>query len=565
MSDCSPDSEGCTSHQSRPRSTLAVLARIHNNFPELDSLIRILRENECAIDARFVSAYAASTTPSTRKSLLVRAATGDASLDLGPLTEQHVSNMVAWLLANNALEDGDASRETVPKGFAQRVIARRGSVAEVTKVAFVQPWWRITRGESIGVSAYADLDSNTLMPALATVAHARHLRCSHLDRLFSTKSQRLTSRKIDWFFDTGIPELDLRNALVLLASVIDGDRRGGRVQNDIPVAITDRWNLPRLSLPAAIGFCDAVANILGGLIDLTLLTRDPCGLVPVLSDAHSRAFVSGSNNDPDAARALYAHQQRWRPSAAWTARWTASRTRLRAGVFDTGFMLNADRIPYATPALAFLEPYYRAFDTQRWINHLRRSPDPLHHRTADRIDGLYASGLLSKSGVRCRDFGNVIEFLEHAGAADDEQAAYKALPSVGRLTMGEVARAEPSTRSASTPVRSRAYSGLTPPRHGDLPLFAPVMGAPPASLPKAYLLLPGYDSAVPDDRPVFTHRVWRTLQVPSTVTLIGADTLPWSCDPRSDARDALRALGFEVIELRHGGGDQRSEYAGIHH
>lgn len=533
-------------------STPKLVERIGRDYPELASLIALLAADGYIIGPQFVAAYNASSVPPIRKSLLVRAATGDASLDVGPLTVDHVASIVGWLAAHRALDGGDVPREALPKGFAQRVAAHRGSISNVTKDAFLRPWWQLARGEPASITAYTNLAPDRLMPILATVAQARHLTASSLARLRTDSFRRLSSRQNDWYFDTGVPALDLRNALVLLAMLIDGDRRGGRIQSEIPVSITARWRLTRLSLPAAIGFCDVASLIVEGLIDPSRLTDDPCGLASVLEDAHTRAYVAGAGaaSDPDAADAARAHRGRWRQSAAWTGRWIATRTRLRAGVFDTGFMLNADRLPFATPALAFLKPYYDAFDAVGWIALLRRSPDPLQHRVAARLQALIDEGALGRFGIRCRDIGNVIEFLEHAEAAEDEQAAYKVLPSVGRMTLGApTSHAAPASSRPSSARRSASRGAPTALRRGDLPLFERVMRAPPIAPAQAYLLLPGYSGTIPCDRPVFTHSVWRTLQVPPNALLVGDDSLPWARDPRDDAIECLRAKGFDVIEL----------------
>lgn len=154
-------------------STPKLIGRIGRDYPELANLIATLAADGYIIGPQFVAAYNASSVPPTRKSLLVRAATGDASLDVGPLTVEHVASIVGWLAAHRALDGGDVPREALPKGFAQRVTAHRGSISNVTKDAFLRPWWQLVRGGPVGISAYADLAPDRLMPILATVAHAR--------------------------------------------------------------------------------------------------------------------------------------------------------------------------------------------------------------------------------------------------------------------------------------------------------------------------------------------------------------------------------------------------------
>ena len=536
-----------------PGSTGAVMHRLGREYPELGGLIGMLTGRQNVIDVDFVKAYEASPLPGIRKSLVIRAATGDESIGVaGPLEINHVASIVGWLSAHGALAHGEAPEHILPKGFVQRVIGRRRNFSDATGAVFIKPWWANQCGRTLDVSAYEDMERGALAALLERVALARHLGPEAAIQLLQT-GKRLSGRSVAWYFETGVAQLDLRNAMVFLAELIDGDRRGGRAQSDIPVAFSTRWRLPRLCLPAAIGFCDVVAGMLAGVIDTNKLEHDPCGLVPVLSDATSRAFVSGTLGvgDPAASGAQRAHLRRWMQSKNWVESWMASRGEVRRGVFDTGFMLNADRIPELKNGLAFLAPYYAAFDGHQWIRLLAMSDDPTARDIAPRLRGLMHAKLLERNGVRARDLGNVLMFLDHARVTG-ESDAYAALPSVGRLTLGGTM--SPSGNSRST----RAISGRKQRRDsrvfrgGELSLYRAVTSTPPRDVDVVYLLQPGYRGEIPTDHPVVTHRVWRTLDVPCPVDFVGPDSLPWFTDPWLDARARLAAQGIEVIELRAG-------------
>lgn len=512
------------------------LDRIARRYPELQDL-RSLIPDDLSITPEFHAAYQASPIGYARKSILLRLLTGDAILsDADRCSAASITRLIRWLELEG-VSTGLASRESVPKGFSTLVGVERNNIADFTTQAFLLPWWQASHRRPTGVPAYAHVPLDDMAKALAPVALWRVYTPSAASTQRSAMTKR-SPRWANWFFQTGLPALDLANALVFLAELLDGDRRGGRVQNELPVPLTDRWGLARLSVPEVTAFADVATMAIDGT--LVLPEDDWLGLRAVVDDPEAKAWVLGR-----AGLALDAHRRRATASPERIAAVSAAES---SGLFDTGLLYNVQRLTgiagtMEQPPLARFRGYYEGMLRERVISDCQ----PAWSR----------SGMLGLvdvehwTGVQTRDLGNILALLVHAGATDVD-AAWQTLPAPARIALGAPEYAV--SRSPSEPIRpSRAVSAQARVRSGDLPILEELTAKHRrCSLPAiAYVLEPGYADACPQDGEVFVHRAHAaTYALPFDATPIGDIPLRWDADPIAEACKSVSTLAKSIVVLR---------------
>jgi hypothetical protein len=508
------------------RSVDAALDRLVVRHPELAKMRSAVTPG-LRLTPDFVRHTRDPTVPYGRRSLVLRVLLGDATAgDCGTqgLDGAVLERLMDWLILSGAFEQG-GTRETIPKAFATRMGYPRTDFQAFVARCCIAPWWEVLTDAPISVPALAALPRSELSP-LKRAFDARHLSTRAAHDLCSSGSTRAAR----WWFDTGVPALDLRNALVFLSVLLDGPREAGRVQNRIPVALSARWGLRRLSIPDAIAFADVASLALTGALVLERVSNDWTGLAAALASDQARQFVKG---DDDAAAAVAAHVDRWiLPRNGASA--IVERAKIgETGTFDTGFLFNSFRLSGRAPIVRFA-PYYNAVNgaaigdmaVRRW-----GLPDA---RGVIRV----AKSLRPGGEIAVRDFGNLIVFLEQMRAFD-EASAWKALPPVARFALGAQ---EP--RPTATRVNG-PRTGESTPRTGalrDLDQMWRHYG-----LRVAHLLRLGAAVPVTTD-PIFVARAdasGRTL--PPGVALVGTAPVAWDADVEAEAIAELEREGYSVV------------------
>lgn len=514
------------------QTTTAQLDRIVERHPELAPL-RALIPDDLEITPAFHAAYHASTVGYATRSLLLRQLTGDKTLlAAGTCTEGMLRRVLSWMALEGVLS-GQGTRDQIPKGFSTLTGVDRSNITDFVAEAFLRPWWQVHTGVQATLPAYFDIPSARLLELLAPLAEARMLTLASADAWLRTEDLDRTHKLARWYFDTGVPAIDLANALTLTASLLDGDRQGGRIQNRLPVALTDRWHIARLSIPEATAFADVATMAMDNV--LALPDDDWIGLGAVLRDPLARDWVCRR-----AGAALVAHRQRWCASPTRVATFG---TEGATGVFDSSFFFNATR-------LLGMDQHNRARSLERFASYYARVDG---RRLADGyaqawrecgLDNTRLERLHDFEGIRVRDLGNILAYLAHhdALAPDD---AWRALPPVARFALGATEYA-PASKPQPAP-RHRAAAKALPRSPGELPLLEQFVDV---RQEVAYLLVPGHTGPLPSDGPVYVHRAHAAgHEVPTGVAMIGTVPLPWEVDPTDDATRALQSLARRLVVL----------------
>lgn len=430
-----------------------ALLELVSRHPELAPLRKALT-SDLRLTADFVALTRTSSIPYGRRSLVLRVLLGDRSAGdfvTHSLSGEVLLRFLDWIDLLG-LDANTGGRDSIPKGFASLLdIPRTDMPGFIGRLALA--WWESETASDVTIPALSHLPKDELAP-LRRVFDLRRLSTAAAMDLCATGGSVRAGR---WWFDTGVPALDIRNAMVFIAALLDGPRHAGRIQNRIPVPLTDRWKLKRISLPDVTIFADIVSLACAGVLDLQGVTDDWIGLAPVLASNNVVRLVMGDTGDPDAAAAYSSHIHRWiLPRAEATAR-REEYKRDTAGTFGTGFLFNTARL-LGRSRFARFAGYYACTNGQqfgriaigRWI--------PVGRVVA-------ASRRLDRSGIAIRDLGNIMTLLEDARAFDNE-SAWNALPPVARFALGA---AEPR----STGGGSRHTNQDTPPlqRVGVLPLL----------------------------------------------------------------------------------------------
>ena len=519
-------------------AVVAALAKAVDRYPELGWL-RATLGDDLRVTPEFVAGARDPSISYGRRSLLLRILVGDPSAGGAPAAHQvrgaTLQRFIDWAALIGALDSGDGQREDVPKGFAAMLGVSRSTFTGFVANALVRPWWEVLNGGRPRPPALADLPVNELS-ALEVAFNARRLTLAGAERMLTADGR--SPKEAVWVFDTGCAALDLRNTMVFLAVLFAANREGGRIQNRVPVALSARWNLRRLSLPDAMGFADVASLAVQGLLQLDDVEEEWIGLAETLASAKARELVAGSADDVDATVAMQRHATRWilgAPTAAnELARLVHGST---AGTFDTGFMFNAARLIRRRPFDAFAG-YYDAVD-----------PTALAAAAAERW-GMAPTAIQSTvkvvapnaPAIAVRDFGNIAAVLTALGCETAEDA-WRVLPNVARLALGAPEPKAAGTRQRHE-ARHHAAEGGDAQRTGQLPLFKALLAGSRGA--EAILLRPGALKPA-GTVPCFVARAEATGRtVPPGVTLVGTSPLPWDADPVSDAVAVLRERGYVV-------------------
>lgn len=512
---------------------LAALDRLCLKHPALIELRRLLAP-DLNFTPEFHAAYLRSTISYGIRALLIRLLTGDVVLD-GALqcTADSMRRVMTWLRLEGVFT-GDVDRERIPKGFSTIVGIDRYSVSDFVTHAFIAPWWRARSGLDTTIAAYADIDPRDLVEVLAPAVRARMLSRTAAERWIADDDEKRSLRLSRWYFQTGVAAIDLTNTMTFLAALLDGDRKGGRIQNRLPIPLTERWGLSRLSLPEATAFADVTTLAIDGLLDLP--AADPVRLRDVFDDPAAVAWVK-----EHASVALVALRQRTRITLD---RAVEIRDQGMGGVFDTGLLFNIERLTgrageMQRPPLARFRTYYDGLDLHRVIN---------SHRNDWVACGVRDPGFLMKLGLtggRARDLGNIAAFLL-ANRATDHASAWSVLPAPARYALG-VPEPKPTTRSAVA--TARRPTGRVDVKTGHLPLLEETLLSA-TRVGRTYLLTPSYRGPRPAEGSVYVHRAhaegW---QLPFDAEIVGEVPLPWGVDPIEDAERLLRQQADAVVRL----------------
>lgn len=503
--------------------------------PEIGDLATRLIEEDLAVSASWVERYHACAAPYGRRSLLLRAALADPSAGVAReaafLSTPVVDRLVAWWEANASLDGRAETKELTPKAIARMADVARDQFAPLVSALCVAPWWAGISGTEIegpcpaaGEGALRMVRRRALTAASASVL-----------------AQELRTVRGPWFFDTGAPALDLANALIYLAALLDGDREGGRAQNRLPVALTERWKLRRLSLPDALLFADAVSMVVDGMVKMPV-DEDWMGVSEAAR--HLDAFRGlSAEHAASLDGALESHRRRWLLSPERARGLGETRAqRLKVGQYDNGLLFNLAHVLNHDAHARFVG-YFAHVDGAAWIARSSATWAAADPGIAGTVQAALEAGLTAN--VQSRAVGNILAFLAIEGAADDEDAA-ELLPPVARAALG-------SPMPTPTTGHGGARRGTDGRRVGarrkgrPLPLLEALRRLEPRV---AYLVVPGYLGPLPAGALFVPGCLAAGVELPEGVEVVGPVRVGWQEDPCVAAAGELRARGHRVVVLR---------------
>lgn len=522
-----------------------AVARLCTAHPELAALCAQLGPRATVTEA-FVAAYRASTVGYGTKSLLLRVLFGVEPVAFDGANS--VARLVQWLTVGER-RVGLGAREDIPRGAVGMLRTARTDFGKFMSRAFVRPYWQLSCGRVPDAPAiYASMDAASLRAALEPAWNARILTAAVANSLAAAEGDR-SPRIGEWFFDTGVAALDLRNALVYLAPLL-AERDRGRAQNRLSRFLSARWGLRRVSLPDAIAFADVAALALDGVIDLSLVKNDWMGLATVIgpdaADRDAAIALAWSPRDASVDAAAQLHRERWSISADSGRRQRAMFTRSdREGQFDTGFAFNAARLAGledTSGALARFGTYYAATTVAGIVARYGPGWSVVDESIARRVRTLMTRRA-SWPAIKARDLGNILCYLAANGIPETE-AAWSRLPAVARFALGARAPTRSARRTKSSPA-----SGRRPrePGRGALPVLEQLQAS---ASQRAYLLgWPGV-ATLPADAPTFAPAaLLQGFRAPTGVLPAGQPVLAWGTNPFDNATEALEDAGFSVQGL----------------
>jgi hypothetical protein len=240
-------------HEQRLAGVVETLNRIGQRHPELSDLISALPA-DLDLSQGWIALYQAHPASYGKKSLILRCLLGDASAglpaDIAGLTPEAIQRLCNWWLHSADLSGRGHERQATPKAVGSAVGLHRPTLDDATATIAINPLWQ------------EHLIDQPVSPS------DRRLRVMQARALSPERAAELVGEgarvRGSWYFDTGCTALDLANTLVYLAQLLT-DRRGGRAQNRLSIALTSRWGLKRLSLPEAVVFADAATLLIQGV------------------------------------------------------------------------------------------------------------------------------------------------------------------------------------------------------------------------------------------------------------------------------------------------------------
>jgi len=300
--------------------------------------------------------------------------------------------------------------------------------------------------------------------ALQPLYEARSLSLGDAEALVAGDDNDVKQRA-EWYFDTGISGLDLRNSLVFLSSLL-AKRDGGRIQSKIPAALTTRWALRRISVPDVLAFVDIATLACVGALQVP--PKESWGLAAITSSPRDNAIALGVN-DPVGRAAFQANLTRWVLDEPAVLQRSALRAGgLREGTFDNGFLFHVPRLPRALPELESFAAAYAGARDQRLVD-LCSARWP--RGVGLRVRSLVNDGVVT--GIQARSIGNILAMLQVLDVSlEDEIAVGTALPPIARYALGGDDPLDHNrSRRPDGAERVVERTGTRPPRRFALPML----------------------------------------------------------------------------------------------
>lgn len=439
----------------------AYLRSLRERYPPLGPLIERLGRGGMPT-REFLSAYLASEAPPEIRSRLLRTVLGDPLLcpECAPFEPDLATyQRTAAFLREHPLAPADW-REAgyfnapLPKHVPRLFGLTAALGAGLTPWRFLEhfalgPYEHYKRTGQARLPDGRALPPGTSLAFLAPFYAARRPRVAALTKVLGTTGPGL---HYDRLLPVAAPVLATRNAVALVAAVLNPELGGPKRQNHIPRPLTRYLGLLDLSVPQLLLFADLFTLAETGVLDTralqpredfmglhALLNRWRAGIPVSERQGLLKALGGGHLLDIPGAVRLDPRQPSHR----------------RRGIYESAVYCNLERLLARVPGrggddFRRFAPYYAAIDVRRLGERV------MGHYA--KVDAGFARWLGTRmqaypehfAGMHLRDMANTL-FLAHQAQRRGE-AVYFALPSVARFALGareyaRSARKSPTGRS----------------------------------------------------------------------------------------------------------------------
>lgn len=513
------------------------IERYVDRHPELASLANRL-DADGRINRDFLAAYDKSNVPSAKKSLILRLALDDPRLtgkepdDWNALGESVATLLEYRSIGPQAHRVESTHREQIPKHLYGLYDIPTRSPGEFVNAFALQPFWATLQGEPAGNP------SDHLKYVWERFFRGYLLSEDIVREHFATSDY---ARTLSAYFETSLPALNVLNATTFIAVALRERLLVGRMQNKIPVALSNALGTARLSIPELEIYRDLARLALNNcLIDdaATVLPSPSQKLIESLGQLRS-AFqtLKGFTELPELSRLVVTRYDyadfipvargEQKPLSKVTTSLRYNTTRLLAR--DDGYLNLA----------AFRPIYEDAIDHAALLSTLyREARDTAPKELQVEISKLISAAVKNHDGIARRDAVNVglqALYQEHEGFDRGER-----LPSMARYFLGAN---DPGTASTGKrkPASGKRRSTTTQDRsyQVDPALVDGLFAAKPV-----FALYPSYRGDLPEGRILVPRAIADGYtSVPQGVELVGRATVRWGKDPY----DALPSHAIPLV------------------
>jgi len=405
-------------------AVVSAVARVVASHPELATLASTLdgSTGNLILTPAFLDAYSGSDISATKRALLLRVLFGDPSVFRTPIinrfTPALAARVVSYLQAipSDPLRSGFCLQHEIPKPLLRLFGLRDAGFRDLCDQMLPVLWAHATGGEpALPEGAFPGLVDAPVLEALQPLLQARLL-----DQVTARKmvDDGLSAPAAAYYFDTAVPTVGDRNAMLYLGVLLDGDRRGGRIQNRLPLQLARRFRITPRSVPEALVLADVLTLLHDG--QLSVPADDPLGLRDVFVGPTPPNFWTD---------ALASH--RLRPMIHPDAPANQHRDE---GMFDTSLRFNLARatglIPGKTARMRAFAPYYASLDPAALVAHCLGYWRPISKTLARRVKALATDSRFNAPALRIRDLGNILALV---ALVPPEELV---LPSVAKFALG---------------------------------------------------------------------------------------------------------------------------------
>jgi hypothetical protein len=431
------------------RLALEELTQRQPHLRDVVDLLAIASDGEVQLTEEFMRWHTGKSETTTAGSTILRVLFADTSVIRRPLldsmTPALARRIVAFLEAMP--ECPLAAGQLTPVNRPPKPLSSMFGLKSCTlgnwldAALFPALWAHATGQQSAAIPGWAGTHVSTeSLDALMPLLSCRILGSEVATALLA---KGLTPPAGNYYFSTPSDALNVRNMAVYLWAIFDSGKRNGREQNQLPLQLARRFNIPTRSVPDSLAALDVLALAFDGLLESP--TSDPMQIGIVFELA-----VPGGRDGF------------WEPAISkWRDRNIIHRSEQLCaegddGMFDSSLRYNVARatglVEGRRARLQRFAPYYEAVSAAslfRIYGHRWRAMSPSVRR---RVESIASNPTLTDPGIRLRDLCNIIARSELLPM--DEHG----LPSVALFALG-MAEPEYSGQGSRQARPRRARSG----------------------------------------------------------------------------------------------------------